>query len=445
MRGLNLKNKNILIYGLGVSGKAAFDLIKSQNSNIFLYDNKIDKFKNIKIIKKIDFLISLLNSLDLIIVSPGISLDNVFFKTAKEKKIKIWSEIELAYNMCENNFIAITGTNGKTTTTSVVGKIIKNIDINSQIAGNIGVALSKSILNIKNKKSFIVAEISSFQLESIEKFKPKISAILNITPDHLDRHKTFENYAREKKKVFKNQDKNDFLVINYDDFECRKIYDNHESKSKIVFFSTKKVINDGVYFLDNYIYFKEKKILSCDEINLLGMHNISNICAAIAICFCANIDIKIICNAIKKFKNIEHRLEFVRKINKIKFYNDSKATNIDSACTALEAFRDKNIILIGGGYDKHVDFYDWINKIKEIKVKYLILIGETKNKIKNQCEELNFKNYLLCESFEQAIKKSFDLAISKDCVLLSPACASWDMFDNYEQRGNIFKDLVNKF
>jgi UDP-N-acetylmuramoylalanine--D-glutamate ligase len=442
LRDLNLNNKNILIYGLGISGKAAFNLAKLKKANVFLYDDNIDVFENVEVLKKID---EVANLLDLIIISPGIKPKDDFLKLAEKYKIKIWSEVELAYQSCSNDFIAITGTNGKTTTTSLVGEIIKKSNPGSQICGNIGFALSAAILEIKNKNNFIVAEISNYQLENIEEFKPKISVILNLTVDHLDRHKTFENYVEVKKRIFANQNANDFLIINHDDIECKKIYKNFKEKLKIFLFSTQEKLSNGVYFLNNNIYYNNKKILSCDNIKLPGMHNISNICAAIAICLCTNVDLKIIQDVIKNFSGIEHRLEFVKNIDGVKFYNDSKATNISSACKALESFENKNIILIGGGYDKHIDFYLWIKKIKEIDIKYLILIGETKNKIKKQCDELNFKNYLLCEKFEEAICKAFSLAKKDYYVLLSPACASWDMFDNYEQRGNIFKNIVHKF
>ena len=320
------------------------------------------------------------------------------------------------------------------------------------MAGNIGVAMTQKILDLdlfdkNNKNNLFVTEISSFQLENIDLFKPKISAILNITPDHLDYHKSFEKYIFAKSKIFINQDQNDFCVLNFDDKLCRELA--NKSRAKIVFFSLKNKLESGVYLDGEKIIIRFKNInidfMDIKQINLLGEHNLANVLASIAMCVCFGVDLKLIYDGIKNFKAVEHRLEFVREINKIKFYNDSKATNVDSAIKALEAIKNNNIILIGGGYDKKIDFYDWIRKFN--RVKKLILIGEVKYKIARQCDELGFKNYILCDdnNFEMAIKKSFDLAQENDYVLLSPACASWDMFKSFEERGNLFKKIVMSF
>ena len=457
---MDFKNKNVLVCGLGRSGIASAIILKKLGALVSASDidiNKkevlfeLDKDKNINFYLQDELNKKIILEQELIILSPGIKLDLFFLDIARENNIKIWSEIELAYRILEKNIIiGITGTNGKTTTTSLVGEIIKKYDKNCVVAGNIGVAMTQKILDLdlfdkNNKNNLFVTEISSFQLENIDLFKPKISAILNITPDHLDYHKSYEKYIFAKSKIFMNQDQNDFCVLNFDDKLCRELAS--KSRAKIIFFSLKNKLESGVY-LDGdkiIIRFKDlnKAFMTIKKINLLGEHNLANVLASIAICICLNVPLEIIYNGIINFKAVEHRLEFVREINKIKFYNDSKATNVDSAIKALESIKNNNIILIGGGYDKKIDFYEWIKRFN--RVKKLILIGQVKYKIAKQCDELGFKNYILCDDFEEAIKKSFELAEKNDYVLLSPACASWDMFKSFEERGNLFKKIVMSF
>ena len=442
---MEFNNNNVLVCGLGKSGIASVDLLNKLGAFVTAADNRtcdkltLPNWSNVKICagKNPDDIV-LEN--DFIVLSPGIPTDLPFLNLARKNNIPIYSEIELAYRVCKCPIIAITGTNGKTTTTSLTGSIIKNYRENSVIAGNIGIALTEKVLQA-DKDSFVVAEISSFQLETIDKFKPKVAAILNFTPDHLDRHKTFENYCGAKARIFQNQDKNDFTVLNFDDKICRQMAER--TKANVIFFSTKEKLQSGVYLENDKIKIEIgaiNEILMCtDEINLLGEHNICNVLAAVAMCVCVGVPLDIIYNTIKNFKEIEHRLEFVREINGIKFYNDSKATNVDSAIKALDSIKTP-IVLIGGGYDKNIDFYDWIKKFQNVR--YLVLIGQVKNKIAKQCDELGFKNYILLENFDEAIKKSFEVAKSGDSVLLSPACASWDMFKNFEERGDLFKQIV---
>jgi len=454
---MKLKNKKILVCGLARSGLAVIDFLKNTGAIISACDTRSqEQIINLKLDLNIKFYFSqnpdknLILNQDIIILSPGIPCDLDFIKFAHKNKIPVWSEIELAYRFSPWPLISITGTNGKTTTTSLTGQIIKNYLPDSQIAGNIGTPIIKIIKQIQdqkldlNKNNYLITEISNAQLESINLFKPKISAILNITPDHLDRHKTFENYIYAKSRIFSNQTQQDYLILNFDDKICREF--SQQAHAKIIFFSSREKLSSGIYISQNKIKInlnqQEQDLIDIQEINLLGEHNLSNILAATAITICAGIPKKIICDSIKNFKPVEHRLEFVREINQIKFYNDSKGTNVDSSIKALQAIKSPTI-LIGGGYDKHINFYDWIKNFD--RVKYLILIGEVKNKIASQCEELGFKNYLLADSFIEAVKKSYDLASPGDCVLLSPACASWDMFDNFEQRGNLFKQIINSF
>lgn len=457
---MNFDKKKVLICGLGRSGLASAIILKKLGAQIVICDKREKKDLNLnEELLNVDFCLQkdidnkLIDKLDLIVLSPGIKTDLDFLVYAREENIKVWSEIELAYRIdFKKKIIAITGTNGKTTVTSLVGEIIKKYDKNSFVGGNIGVALTQKILDLDliNKKNadlerLVVAEISNYQLKSIDLFRPKVSAILNITPDHLDRHKTFENYICAKARIFENQNENDFCVLNFDDAVCKRLTDR--VKAKIIFFSVKEKLKSGVYLDKNKIVIKknngeEKIFMDINKINLIGEHNICNVLAAVGMCVCLGVDLKIIYDGIVNFKAVEHRLEFVKEINGIKFYNDSKATNVDSAIKALEALEGKNIILIGGGYDKKNNFYDWIKKFKNVKK--LFLIGEVKNKIAEQCDELGFKNYVLIDDLEKAVREAFKFGESGDYVLLSPACASWDMFNNFEERGKLFKKIANE-
>ncbi len=443
---LDLNSKNVLVCGLGRSGIASAIILKKLGASVTVSDLRKADELDLSRLSDVKFCLGknpddIVKGQDLIIMSPGIPTDLPFVKLARENKIPVWSEIELAYRVSRAPLIAITGTNGKTTTTALTGKIIRNYKKNSVVAGNIGIALTEKVLDA-DENSYVVAEISSFQLETIDLFCPHISAILNLTVDHLNRHKTFENYCAAKANIFRNQNGNDYTVLNYNDEICRQLA--NKTKAKVVFFSNENKLDEGVFLDEGKIKIQfagiNETLMSVDEINLLGKHNISNVLAAVSISVCAGVPLNIIYDSVKNFKAVAHRLEFVREIRGIKFYNDSKATNVDSAIKALESINNP-IILIGGGYDKNVDYYDWITKFKNVK--QLILIGEVKNKIAAQCKQLGFNNFTMCETFEEAVKKSFEIANANDCVLLSPACASWDMFKNFEQRGDLFKSIVN--
>lgn len=443
---MDLRDKNILIIGMAKSGIAAALLCNRHGANVTVSDSKtakqigeaikllLNKNITLELGKNAD---DLVQSQDLIIISPGVPIDISALKLARNLNIPIIGEIELAYRFCISNIVAITGTNGKTTTTMLVGEILKNFNNSVAVVGNIGEPFANNVESI-NKNGWTVAEISSFQLETIKDFKPHISAILNITPDHLDRHKTYENYIAMKEKIFENQNESEFCILNYDDNICNKM--SQKTKAKVVFFSKNQELETGVYLKNNIIKVNidgiNSDICSVDELNILP----ENAMAAIAICICAKVPIKIIKKIVTNFKGVEHRIEYVETINDVDYYNDSKGTNPDAAIKAIEAMR-KPIILIGGGYDKGNDFSDWINSFNG-KVKKLILIGATAEKIKSTANKLGFDNCIVAKDFNTAFELACNNAKSGDCVLLSPACASWGMFDNYEQRGNTFKDLV---
>lgn len=445
---MEFKNKNVLVCGLARSGISASLLLKKLGANVTIQDlKKEDELENIDILKNENISLylgknpekDLIDKMDIMVVSPGLPLDLDFVLYAKNK-IKVISEIELSYHICKATIVAITGTNGKTTTTTLVGKIISNYK-KAFIVGNIGIPFSEKALEME-KEDFAICEISSFQLETIHNFRPKVSAVLNITPDHLNRHKTMENYILAKERIFENQEKDDFLILNFEDEICKKM--KNKANCNILYFSSKNKIENGVYLKDNEIFIncfgKNQKFININELNVLGIHNMENIMASILICLCLNIPLEIIKNTLVDFKGVEHRIEFVCNKNGVDYYNDSKGTNVDASIKAILAMK-KPIYLIAGGYDKQIDFKEFIKSFEK-RVEKLILIGEVKEKIAMQCKEMKFNNFELADSLESAVKICFENAKEGDCVLLSPACASWDMFKNFEERGNLFKLYV---
>jgi len=362
---------------------------------------------------------------------------------AKARGIQIISEVELAYRLTKASIIGITGTNGKTTTTSLTGELFKNAKRNTFVVGNIGIPVISCALDAK-EDDVLVCELSSFQLESTWQFRPKISAILNITPDHLNRHKTMENYICAKAKIFENQQESDYTVLNFDNEVTNKLAQG--CKSKVIFFSRKKTLEQGVFVKDDYITIRfnniEHKVCDIKSIRVPGAHNLENALAATAMAWAMGIDNSVIAHTLKTFKGVEHRIEMVDEIMGIKFFNDSKATNPDAAIKAIEAI-NKPIILIAGGMEKDNDYTDFVLSFND-KVKHMVLLGETADKIEATARKNNFFNITKVKTLQQAVSVAYNVASSGDNVLLSPACASWDMFENFEQRGKIFKDEVRK-
>lgn len=446
---MRLINKRVLIIGIAKSGIAAAKLCNKLGANVIMYDGK-DKKSLEGILSTLseynfeycfgEFDKELYKNLDYIILSPGVPTDLIFINDAREMNIKIIGEIELAYNFCKSDIIAITGTNGKTTTTSLVGEIMKAYYENAYIVGNIGNPFTDIVLESK-EDDIVVAEISSFQLETIAKFRPKISAILNITEDHLDRHKTFEKYILTKLSISKNQDQNDYCILNFDDVLCRKYADR--ISAKIIWFSTQEAV-EGVYYKGKKFIMNlngiHKEIMRLEDIKLLGKHNIENILSAIGISLCKNVPLEIIKKTISSFKGVEHRIEFVAEINGIKYYNDSKATNPDAAIKGITSMVSPTI-LIAGGYNKGSIYDEWINSFNGI-VKKLVLFGETKYLIEEAAKRCGFYEIVMVNTLDEALHYAVNIASKGDNILLSPACASWDMFENYEERGKMFKQLI---
>ena len=445
------ENKKVLVFGSGISGIGAGKLLEQVGASVVLYDGKetLDK----EVLKaqlgddtKAEIILGelseeVMETLDLVVMSPGVPTDLPVVLKMRDMGIPIWGEVELAYTYGKGDVLAITGTNGKTTTTALLGEIMKNYKESVFVVGNIGNPYTAAALEMR-EDSVAVAEMSSFQLETIHEFRPKVSAILNITPDHLNRHHTMEAYIKAKEDIAKNQTKEDTCVLNYEDEVTRKIGEN--VKANVLYFSSQRKLDRGIYLDDgNIILRQDEEILVCNvnELKLLGTHNYENVMAAVAMAAAYGTPMEVIRRTIKEFAGVEHRIEFVREKDGVAYYNDSKGTNPDAAIKGIQAM-NRPTVLIGGGYDKDSEYEEWIQAF-DGKVKLLVLVGATKEKIAEAAERVGFVSYVMADSFEEAVEKCIEAAEPGDAVLLSPACASWGMFKNYEERGDKFKELVN--
>ena len=448
---MDMKNKKVLVFGSGISGIGAGKLLEQVGASVVLYDGKetLDK----EVLKaqlgddtKAEIILGelseeVMETLDLVVMSPGVPTDLPVVLKMRDMGIQIWGEVELAYTYGKGDVLAITGTNGKTTTTALLGEIMKNYKESVFVVGNIGNPYTAAALEMR-EDSVAVAEMSSFQLETIHEFRPKVSAILNITPDHLNRHHTMEAYIKAKEDIAKNQTKEDTCVLNYEDEVTRKIGEN--VKANVLYFSSQRKLDRGIYLDDgNIIFRQDEEILVCNvnELKLLGTHNYENVMAAVAMAAAYGTPMEVIRRTIKEFAGVEHRIEFVREKDVVAYYNDSKGTNPDAAIKGIQAM-NRPTVLIGGGYDKDSEYEEWIQAF-DGKVKLLVLVGATKEKIAEAAERVGFVSYVMADSFEEAVEKCIEAAEPGDAVLLSPACASWGMFKNYEERGDKFKELVN--
>ena len=381
---------------------------------------------------------------DLIVLSPGIPCDLPFIAAAEEAGIEVISEVELAYRLTPCPITAITGTNGKTTTTTLTGEIMKTAYSGTAVVGNIGIPYSEEVERL-TEKNWVVAEISSFQMEKAKEFHPHISAVLNITPDHLNRHKTMDVYIAMKERVFAKQTAADFCILNHGDETCRKMAD--KTAAKVFFFDSSETLAEGIYLNGDAIEVRwgaiNETLIHVDELQILGVHNYENVMAAAAMGICAGIALDTIRAVLKGFTGVAHRIEYVATVDGVDYYNDSKGTNVDASIRAVLAMK-KPIVLIGGGYDKGSSFDEW-TKLFPGRVKHLVLIGVTAPKVRASAEKFGFTAISDCETFEEAVALCREKAEDGDCVLLSPACASWGMFDNYEQRGDMFKEQVRGY
>ena len=446
-------DKKILIVGVGKSGLAVLKYLIAKNANVSIADDR--EYENLseeiqKVVRENNLKvycgknIEINETFEIVIVSPGVSLEKNIVLTQQGKGAEVIGELELAYRAAKGNFVAITGTNGKTTTTSLVGEIFKVAQKDTRIVGNIGAPVIDEASN-SSDDTWFVTEASSFQLESVVQFCPRVSAILNITPDHLDRHKTMDSYTSAKLKIGHAQLASDYEIVNKDDVILRAI--NTYSHAKKAYFTKDNDVSLGTFVRDDAIFVKDDNgkeihVIDIKEIPLPGTHNLENALAATAICFFSGISKEDIRKGIISFKGVEHRVEIFKEFDGIRFINDSKGTNPDATIKAIEAMKE-NIVLFAGGYDKNADYKEMLEFGKG-KIKALYLIGQTKEKIKDQAIELGYEEIYTFENLAQCVKQAVALAVPGDNLLLSPACASWGMYNNYEERGREFKEEVIK-
>ena len=449
---MELTKKCVLVFGTGISGIGAAHLLLAKGAEVILYDGNTEKDKEALLAEfpagsKVRIVLGELpeaemEQLDLVVMSPGVPCDLPVVLAMKGKGIRIWGEVELAYECGKGDVLAVTGTNGKTTTTSLLGAIMQAYHPEVYIVGNIGNPYTEAAPKMTDD-AVTVAEISSFQLETIEKFAPKVSAILNITPDHLNRHHTMEEYIRVKELITKNQTESGTCVLNYEDEILREF--GKTLHTKVIYFSSLHKLEKGLYLDDGEICYRDEnglqKLCRTTELNLPGRHNHENVMAAAAMALAYGVPLEVIRKVVCAFKAVEHRIEFVTEKNGVVYYNDSKGTNPDAAIKGIQAM-DRPTLLIGGGYDKGSSYSEWIQAF-DGKVKYLVLIGQTREKIAAEAKALGFTDIVFADSLAEAVQFCADHAKKGDAVLLSPACASWGMFPNYEVRGKMFKELVN--
>ena len=438
--------EKVLVIGAARSGLAGAEFLAKQGNEVVLTDMKqavqVDNLAelgvsfvwgeqpDVEAIKP-----------DYIVMSPGVPLTIPPVKYAKEHGIPVIGELELAYRNCKAPFAAITGTNGKTTTTTLIGELMKKTGRQVFVGGNIGVPIITYADKLQ-EEDIVVAEVSSFQLETVESFCPHLALMINLTPDHLDRHGDMAGYLAAKARIFENQKESDYLVLNYDDEALRELAP--QSRGKVIFFSQKHKLEEGVYLDGSQVMLalngESLFICNADEIAIKGKHNLENSMGAIAFAYLSGVHAEDIRDVLMTFQGVEHRLEPVRTLNEVLYINDSKGTNPDSTIKAIEAY-DRPIVIILGGKNKGVPFTELAGLVKQ-RVKKAVLVGQAKEELAQALDAADFNDYVRTESFEEAVTKAAELAEPGDIVLLSPACTSWDMFSSFEERGRLFKKLV---
>ena len=450
------ENKKILVVGMARSGLAAARYLLRQSAVLVVNDSKsqedlkdicqeLESMGDVRFILGRNPNIDEVQDIDMAVVSPGVPLDLDYIMAIKMNRKKVISEIELAYQagLKKNiRFVGITGTNGKTTTTSLVGEIFKAQGVETYVVGNIGNPAIEAV-EMAGDGAVLVTELSSFQLESIDMFSPTASTVLNLTEDHLNRHHTMENYAKAKARIFENQVDDTVCILNYDDPITRSMAE--DCHADVVFFSRKDKFERGIYLDDdnNIIVnneIEEIALLKADELSLPGGHNLENCMAAIGLTLALGVEIEVLVKVLKTFKAVEHRLEYVDTVKGVKYVNDSKGTNPDSTIKAVQSYNDP-IILIAGGYDKGSDFNELFEIAKDY-VRSVVILGQTGDLIEDTARKHGFTDLYRVNDLKEAVEKSAQIAKEKDIVLLSPACASWGMYNNYEERGREFKNLV---
>jgi UDP-N-acetylmuramoylalanine--D-glutamate ligase len=445
---MDLANKRVLVVGLGKSGVASALFLQAHGAKVTVSDSKPQDQLGEEIPVLLDHGIAVetgghgertFRGQDLIVVSPGVPVDSPPLVQARALGEPVIGEIELASQFLPKNLVAITGSNGKTTTTTLAGEIIAAGGFSAAVGGNIGTP-AISLVEQATPETVVVLEVSSFQLETIQTFRPKVAVVLNITPDHLDRHRTFEAYTNAKARIFENQQAQDFAVLNADDAASAGLASR--TQAQVFWISRKKEVKQGAYVRDGRIFFRDPKgqheIMQTSEIPLKGGHNVENVLAAVCVGAVMGCDAGSIAKAVRNFKAVEHRLEYVATIRGVEYYNDSKATNVDATIKALESF-PANVHLILGGKDKDSD-YTQLNDLLQQRVKRVYTIGAAAEKIESQIKGVEVDH---SETLETALRRASAIAAAGDVVLLAPACASFDQFQNYEHRGRVFKEVVH--
>lgn len=444
---MELKNKKALVIGMARSGVAAAKLLKTLGAQVILNDSK--QMDNIEGLPANEYIYktgispdSLVGQADLIVISPSVPPNIPALKKAREKGIEVLTEIELGYRVCKGQTVAISGTNGKTTTTTLTGRIFSEANRGNFVVGNIGIPYSAHALEA-SPRDIMVTEISSYQLECIDTFKAHVAALLNITPDHLNRHGDMNGYIAAKKRLFLNQTARDFAVLNYDDEIVRGMAE--DINARVLFFSYEKELGEGVFIEDGIITFclgaLKQPICKCEDVRIKGRHNIENAMAASAIAMLMGVSAANVAQTLMTFEGVEHRIETVRTVKGVTFINDSKGTNPDSTIKAIQTM-DKPTVLILGGYDKGGEFDGLIKEYTD-NIRHTVVLGDTSQKIIEALERAGIKEYTRASSFKEGVLQAFSAAQPGWNVLLSPACASFDMFADFEERGRVFKEIVN--
>lgn len=444
-----------MVLGLARSGIAVSKLLLARGNEVWACDSKEwEAFKGaLDEIKQLGAQLILgekepekhLDGMDALIVSPGIPMTHPIIARAREKGVEVMGEIEYAYRESTGSLLAVTGTNGKTTTVTLLGEIFKNAGKRTHVVGNIGTPYSGAVLAMK-PGDVTVCEISSFMMETSSKFHPQVSAVLNISEDHLNRHGTMENYIALKERIFENEGAGDCVVLNWEDEVTRRMASH--TKAKVLWFASRCEVENGAFVKDGKIVFgtplKHVPVCGVDEVFIPGEHNLRNALAATAMAMAAGIPAPVVRHTLRTFRGVEHRIEFVRELDGVQFINDSKGTNVDSSIQAVRAMKRPTVLILGG-YDKHTDFTPLCEEILKTPIEKIVLIGATAMQCQQTLEKVGFHAWEHAGyDFERAVKRAFELAEDGGTVLLSPSCASFDMFEDYEARGRIFKEIVNR-
>ncbi len=450
---MGYEGKKILVCGMARSGVAAAQCLYECGARVTISDGKTEEQlgEALRPLEEMDIRRCLgkdaipqdLAGYDLAVTSPGIPLGAPILAAAKAAGVPVIGELEAGARISRAPLYAITGTNGKTTTTTLIGEIFKNMGKRAFVVGNIGTPITTCALEAKEEDA-MVAEVSSFQLETIETFHPRVAVMCNITEDHLNRHGTMEEYIRVKERIFENMGQDDWAVLNLDDPIVRDMA--RRVSCRVAHFSRRQEVATGAYVEGGEVIFaldgKKKKIVRADEIRIPGAHNLENALAATALALLAGVPAAVVRHTLKTFAGVEHRIETVRTVDGVTYINDSKGTNVDASIQAVRTM-NRGTVLLAGGYDKHTDFAPFAREIKKSRIHTVVVLGDTMEQIAEALAAEGFEGIVRAEGFEEAVLKARSLAKEGENVLLSPACASFDMFKDYEERGRVFKQIVN--